>query len=118
MLPKCCSELGFVCIVVVIETSIGGISTVVNETSLCGISTVTLVGGVSVVPSVSSVTEGLRTVGGVLVLSSDSGVMVVEVVVSDSVGDMLNSMDIVMLQLILTKEIDTASSVKSLDVKV
>ncbi len=44
--------------------------------------------------------------------------MVVEVVVSDSVGDMLNSMDIVMLQLISTKEIDTASSVKSLDVKV
>jgi hypothetical protein len=58
---------------------------------------VTLVGGDSVVPSVGGMSEELPTVGSRLGVSSETGVVVVVVVVSVSVGDMLNSMDIVIL---------------------
>ena len=95
ILPKCCSEMGSVGAVVVVETSVGGVSVVIS------------VGGVSVVPSVGGVKVELPAVGGVPVettvdgvpvVTEEGGVTVVEVVVSVSVGAMLkNSMDIAML---------------------
>jgi hypothetical protein len=61
---------------------------------------------VPAVLSFGGMTVELQIMGGMPV------VMVVEVVVSLSVGDMLNSMDIAILQLMSSKEIDMASSAK------
>ena len=89
MLPKCCSEMGSVGRVVVVEGPVDEV-----EVMLVGgvMVVVTSVGGVTVVMPVEGVPVE-TSVGGVPVEISVGVVVVVEVVVSISIGAMLKSMD-------------------------